>query len=288
MKIDSLLGGARRSFSFEFYPPKTAEDTKLLYQVLKELQPLKPDFVSVTSSTASGARLQSVALAKLIKEHFALEPLTHLTCIMYSREDVSVIAGQLRESGLENILALRGDKNAGLVPGQDFQYANELVSQLRGLGGFCVGVAAYPEKHPEAPSAAADIEHLKSKVDAGADFAITQLFFDNDGYFSFVERCRAAGITVPIIPGIMPVTSYSQLQKFVKMCGVVIPPQMAADLEKISGDREAVSRYGMDFALKQCRGLLAGGAPGIHFYTLNKSASTRMILGELRRQYPSG
>jgi len=258
-----------------------------LHLAMQELRELEPDFVSVTSSTANGARLQSTALAKLIKERFTLEPLTHLTCITYSREDVSVIAEQLRVSGLENILALRGDMQSGHVQSRDYLHACELVKQLRGLGGFCVGVAAYPEKHPESPSFAADMEQLKRKIDEGADFAITQLFFDNDSYFSFVERCRKAGIKVPIIPGIMPITSYVQVQKFARMCNVNVAPSMAATLEGMKDDRAAVVSYGMDFALKQSRALLSWGAPGIHFYTLNKSAATRKILGELRRQYPA-
>jgi len=288
MKISSLFTRGAPTFSFEFFPPKTAEDAKLLHGALKELEPLKPDFVSVTSSPAGGAKLQTAALARLIKESFALEPMVHLTGVVYSRADVEMIAAQLKELGIENVLALRGDIPPGNSrPVSDYAHADELVAHIKKMDGFCIGVAGYPQKHPEADTAQTDLEHLKLKTDAGADFIITQLFFDNALYFSFVKKCRAAGITVPVIPGLMPVTGYAQLQRFAKMCGVTVPPEMGSALEKIKDDRQAVADYGAQYALAQARGLLEGGAPGIHFYTLNKSASTRKILGELRKNLTS-
>ncbi|MFA5161783.1 MAG: methylenetetrahydrofolate reductase [NAD(P)H] [Elusimicrobiales bacterium] len=287
MDISSLFGGGGRTFSFEFYPPKTAADTASLYKALEELKPLSPDFVSVTSSPNSPARLQTAALALLIRERFGFEPMVHLTCVIYTREEVEAITALLAAEGINNILALRGDLPPGFKPSSEYGSAAELVSHIKTLGGFHAAVAAYPEVHPRAENSAADIASLKCKLDAGASFAITQLFFDNSSYFSFVEKCRAAGITAPIIPGIMPVTGHSQLKKFTSLCGIKIPPDMAADLDRLGEDRAAICDYGVNRAIAQCEELLRGGAPGIHFYTLNKSASTRRILERLRRQYPA-
>jgi methylenetetrahydrofolate reductase (NADPH) len=203
-----------------------------------------------------------------------------------SRDDLRSVFDELRASGIQNVLALRGDPPrdaANFVPAPNgFAYATELTAMLARDYSFCVGGACYPEKHTEAPDAATDLRHLVSKVAAGASFLITQLFFDNEAYFSFVGRARAAGITVPIVPGIMPITNYEQIDRFTRMCGATIPPLLRAELETRAGEPAAIAELGVAFATLQCAELLARGAPGIHFYTLNKSPATRAIVSALR------
>ncbi|MFH1619771.1 MAG: methylenetetrahydrofolate reductase [NAD(P)H] [bacterium] len=284
MKATDSFKTGNKIFSFEFFPPKTPEDTRRLYAAVQELVPLHPAFISVTSSSTGIAAYRTVALSGLIKHRTGVETVAHLTCIAHTRREISAIAGKLHETGVENILALRGDmpESHGLKHRSDYIHAADLVRHLRELGEFCIGVAGYPEGHSESPSRQKDIEWLKFKTDAGADFVITQLFFDNSLYFRFIDDCRRAGISIPVIPGIMPVTSYPQLRRFTEMCGASIPPGMIRDLERIKNDPSAVEDYGREHALRQCRELLERGAPGIHFYTLNRSASTRKILSQLR------
>ncbi|MBI4349531.1 MAG: methylenetetrahydrofolate reductase, partial [Elusimicrobia bacterium] len=211
----------------------------------------------------------------------------HLTCIAHTRAEVDAILDRVERLGIRNIVALRGDppKDRTVPPleERDFRYAADLVAHIRRRDGYALAVAGYPEKHPEASTAESDLENLTAKVRAGGDWVITQLFFDNQRYFEFVRRARAAGITCPIVPGIMPVTSFAQTQKFTAMCGATIPPAMMKELEPIQNDKEAVVRYGIEYATRQCRELLAGGAPGVHFYTLNRSRSTATILSRLLR-----
>ncbi|MFA6583746.1 MAG: methylenetetrahydrofolate reductase [NAD(P)H] [Elusimicrobiaceae bacterium] len=287
MKISNILKN-RVSFSFEFFPPKTPESAKHLFDNLALLSKLQPDFVSVTHSPASVGSLQTAALSKIIKEKFGLNPMAHLTCIAHSKREIAGIVSELTKSGIENILALRGDYPPGFTAGsgqnQDYRYASELVTDLKKLSSASIGVAGYPQKHPQAASMKEDIQHLKMKVDAGAEFIITQLFFVNHSYFTFVKMCRDEGINIPVIPGIMPVTSYSQLQKFSEMCCAEIPAAMQSDIEKIKDDPSAVTAYGVKFALEQCGELLANGAPGLHFYTLNKSHSTVEIMQKLKTE----
>lgn len=286
MRICDKILARKPSFSFEFFPPKTQEDTKTLYQSIKELRELGPDFVSVTNPASSVGALKTAAIALLIKEKFGLEPMAHFTCIAHSRRDITAICSELKRAGISNVLALRGDMPKDIDPDHkpEFNHADDLVGEIRTAGGFCIGVAGYPEKHPEAPSLAADIENLKRKLDRGASFVITQLFFNNDSYFSFVEQCRKAGITAPIVPGLMPVTSGKQLKRFAEMCGTRIPPAMTGKMALIQDDGKAVTEYGIQYGLDQARGLLKGGAPGIHFYTLNKSVSSREILRRLKAE----
>lgn len=287
MKICDILKKGEKIFSFEFFPPKTPADTGQLYKAVRELVPLRPSFVSVTHSSTGIASYKTVALSGLIKDKTGVETMAHLTCISHSRREIRAIAGKLRQMNVENVLALRGDIPAGkgmeMLPHKnDYRYASELVGELNGLGDFCIGVAGYPECHPESPSISKDILSLRKKIDAGACFMITQLFFDNRDYFGFVAKCRKAGITVPIIPGIMPVTNYRQVQRFTKQCGASIPEKMLKDLEKIKEDDSSTQEYGIGYAFKQCVELLEKGAPGIHFYTLNRSKSTFEILFRLR------
>ena len=269
-------------FSFEFFPPKTPSDAKALRSAISELRPLKPGFVSVTQSPDGVASLRTAALSGVIKSRFGLETMAHLTCISHSRRQIDVIAGHLKNMGIKNVLALRGDKPENFRSSSDFAHADELVRHLAVLGGFCIGVAGYPEKHPEAASLAEDVANLKRKIDSGAQFIITQLFFENSHYFRFVEKCRKAGISVPIIPGIMPVARFGQLKRIAELCGAKIPSVFERGLFARKSDAEAVAAYGTDYALNQCRELLSKGAPGIHFYTFNKSKSARQILRALK------
>jgi methylenetetrahydrofolate reductase (NADPH) len=221
----------------------------------------------------------------MIQNELGLTTVAHLTCIAHTRSEIEAIVEKIRGLGIENIMALRGDppKDDRLLPEnrRDYRYAVDLIRHIRKMDGFCIGVAGYPEKHPEAASMEEDLHHLKEKVEVGADFITTQLFFDNADYFRFVERVRAMGILLPVLPGLMPVTNYGQLHKFAAMCGARVPADIIQALEPRQTDTEYVIRYGIDWTYRQARDLLDRGAPGIHFYTLNKSRSTEVILSRL-------
>ncbi|MBI4677524.1 MAG: methylenetetrahydrofolate reductase [NAD(P)H] [Elusimicrobia bacterium] len=286
MRIPELFGPGAPVFSFEFFLPKTPEDTATLFGSISELKRLGPAFVTLTYGAAGTARERTVETAGRVKSELGVETACHLTCITHTRSEIADLLRRIRGLGIESVVALRGDppKDAQAPPPgrRDFGYARDLVGFIRERADFSIGVAGYPEKHPEAPSIEEDVRRLAEKVAAGGDWVITQLFFDNRDYFEFVKEARAAGIRVPIVPGIMPVTGYGQLKRFTNLCGATIPFRMAADLELIKDDPEAVVRYGIEHGAKQCRELLDKGAPGIHFYTLNKSRSTREILRNLR------
>jgi len=286
MKISQLIMEKRPLFSFEFFPPKDDASAAALMDVVRNLQELHPDFVSVTYGAGGSTRAKTLELVARIKRDVHLEAMAHLTCVGHSKTEIRAILGELSDRGIENILALRGDPPKGettFKPHPDgFRYANELAEEIARAGRFCFGVAGYPEKHIEAPSLEVDLQNLKRKVDAGASFVTTQLFFQNEYYFSFVSRARAIGIAVPIFPGIMPITNYTQIQRFATLCGASIPSALKAELEAAQSDLEAVTRIGVRHAAAQCRELLQKGAPGIHFYTLNKSRSSREILEHLK------
>ena len=273
-------------FSFEFFPPKSDEGVENLIKTVDELGDLEPAFVSVTYGAGGTTRARTLDLVSRIRREFSLEPMAHFTCVGASRDDLHAVLSTMEEAGVENVLALRGDPPKGeteFVPSPDgLSHANELIELIAGRYGFCVGAAAYPEVHPEAEDAEADLRRLQEKVAAGAQFLITQLFFDNGAYFAFVERAREAGITVPIVPGIMPVTNVAQIERFTRMCGATLPAPFIAALRAREDDPNAVADLGVAFATLQCQELLAGGAPGIHFYTLNRSPATRAILSALR------
>lgn len=287
MRIPDLFGRGSPVFSFEFFLPKNADDLTQFLASVQELKPLNPSFVTLTYGAGGTARNLTVEAAGRIKKELGLETACHLTGIAHTRAEISGILDRIAAHGINTIVALRGDKpkDGDILPvgARDFDYARDLVEFIKKRGGFNIAVAGYPETHPEAPSAAADLDCLVQKVKAGADWVITQLFFDNRDYFAFVERARKSGVAVPIVPGIMPVTGYAQLKRFTSLCGAKLPASMTADLEKIQNDPEAVIRFGIDYATRQCRELLKGGAPGIHFYTLNKSHSTATILDNLRK-----
>jgi methylenetetrahydrofolate reductase (NADPH) len=223
----------------------------------------------------------------MIKAELGLETASHLTCVAHTKAEVKAVLARLKALRIENVVALRGDapKDGSALPvaQRELPYAADLVRFIRAEGGFAMAVAGYPEKHPESPSPEADLARLKEKEEAGGDWVITQLFFDDKDYFDFVRRARAAGVTRPIVPGIMPVTGFAQTKRFTEMCGAKLPPELLAGLAPIAEDKEAVVRFGVDWATRQCRALLAGGAPGIHFYTLNRSHSTERVLENLRK-----
>lgn len=293
MKIRSRLNPSKPCFSFEFFPPRTAEGEAQLWDALEDLRSLSPGFVSVTYGAGGSTRDRTIELVTHIKERTGIEAMAHLTCVGHTKEELGQILDTLAHARIENVLALRGDPPKGqagftATPG-GFQYASELVGYIRERDhGFCVGGAAYPEGHIETASRESDLKHLKLKVDEGCDFVITQLFFDNAFYFDFVERARRAGVNVPIVPGIMPITNYEQVQRFVRMCGTTVPMRLQLELEKVKDDSAAVTQLGVAHATVQCMELLARGVPGIHFYTLNKSPASRMIVTALRGSSSAG
>ena len=287
MKIRNRLNPSNPCFSFEFFPPKTDEGTANLLKTLEELAPLEPGFVSVTYGAGGSTRDRTVELVTRIKQTTGIEAMAHLTCVGHTRDELRDILQRLAEAKMDNVLALRGDPPAGqkefiVTPG-GFRNATELVRFIREENfNFCLGGACYPEGHVETHSRDEDLKHLKAKVDAGLDFVITQLFFDNAFYFDFVERARRAGINVPIVPGIMPITNFDQVHRFTRMCGSTVPMRLGLQLERVKDQPDAVVQLGVAHATVQCMELLARGVPGIHFYTLNKSPATRMIVGALR------
>lgn len=287
MKIRNRLNPSNPCFSFEFFPPKTGDGEKNLWQTLGDLQPLEPGFVSVTYGAGGSTRDRTVSLVTQIKNNTGLEAMAHLTCVGHTRAELAEVLDTLSAAKIENVLALRGDPPAGqsrFEPVADgFRYASELVEFIRERDHtVCVGGACYPEGHVETASRDADMQALKAKVDAGLDFLITQIFFDNAFYFDFVERARRAGINIPIVPGIMPITNFEQIHRFVRLCGATVPMRLAMQLEKVKDNPEALMQLGVAHATVQCVELLARGVPGIHFYTLNRSPATRMIVGALR------
>ena len=286
--IPELFAAAKRPiFSFEFFLPKAPDDLGVFVETVKGLKGLEPDFVTLTYGAGGTARERTIEAAGRLQRETGLTTACHLTCIAHTRPEISAILDRLHALDIRHLVALRGDMPREGVPlpaeRRDFAHASDLVRFIRERGGFRIAVAANPEKHPEAPSAEEDLQRFAEKSAAGADWAITQLFFDARDYFAFVRRARAAGVTVPIIPGIMPVTGYAQLKRFTGMCGTTVPADLDERLAAVQNDPDAVAAIGVDWATRQCRLLLDNGAPGIHFYTLNRSGSTAEILTRLRR-----
>ena len=283
MQIRDLLAHGSPSFSFEFFPPKSEEAVAQLEQTISELGPLNPTFVSVTYGAGGTTREKTLAIVSRIKAETGIEAMAHLTCTGATSAEIELVLDRLVDSGIENILALRGDPPKGesaFVPVEGgFRYANDLVSMIRERYGkrLCVGGAGYPERHTECANPHVDLMNLKRKVDAGLDFIVTQLFFDNRRYFEFVDRAREVGIHIPIVPGIMPITNAGQIERFTQACGARIPFQLAAELDRRRNDPSSVLQLGVAHATAQCIELLMGGAPGIHFYTLNRSTATKDV-----------
>jgi methylenetetrahydrofolate reductase (NADPH) len=297
VKISDLLRFARERgeplFSFEFFPPKTDEGVRALFETVEALRPLGPSYVSVTYGAGGSTRQKTLELVKRLKRESEVEAMAHVTCVGASRDEIAAVLDEVAAAGVQNVLALRGDPPRGQVtfePHPDgFRYASELVAFIRSQPGrwrFCVGAACYPEGHVETRELGQDLRHLQAKVAAGVDFLVTQLFFDDQKYFGFVERARAAGIALPIIPGIMPFTNVEQVERFTAMCGASIPPPLRAAMEVRRADPESARELGVAYATLQCADLLRRGAPGVHFYTLNRSTSTRAILAALRASEP--
>jgi methylenetetrahydrofolate reductase (NADPH) len=290
MRIDELLAREEPVFSFEFFPPKTEQGEQNLYTALSELRTLEPSFVSVTYGAGGSTRTKTIEIVKRIKEEYGLEAMAHFTCVGATVPELRSTLEEMRSAGVDNVLALRGDPPAGeeawVKTDGGLEYSRELVDLIKTDYPFAIGAACFPETHIHASSPQADLDYLAEKVAAGVDFLITQLFFDNVLYFDFVARVRAAGIGVPIIPGILPITQIGQLERMTKMCGASIPEGLHRELHAREDQPEAVTDFGVAYATLQCAELLAAGAPGIHFYTLNRSPATRAILGALKLARP--
>ncbi|MGO8674263.1 MAG: methylenetetrahydrofolate reductase [NAD(P)H] [Limisphaerales bacterium] len=286
--IYAAKGAAGRPvISFEFFPPKTPEgDSSLLDKTLPALRQVRPDYCSVTYGAGGSTRDKTLLIVDRIQRQHGLVAVAHLTCVEATREQIGELLGRIRALGVKNVLALRGDPPSGgpfrPTPG-GFEYSSQLVRFIREQPGLCIGVAGFPEGHVACKEGKyADWQHLKEKVDAGADFILTQLFFDNADYHEFRDHLTTKlGVSVPIVPGIIPMLSAAQVKRFTTLCGARIPAPLAAKLNALGDDDNAVAEFGLDYATKQCADLLKSGAPGLHFYTLNKAGPTTRILRNL-------
>ena len=294
MRIDEILAKkgdqGEPVFSFEFFPPRTPEGVEGLWGALEVLGELAPDYVSVTYGAGGATRDGTVEISSRIKNELGLETMSHVSCVGETAEGLESVLRRIESAGIENLLALRGDPPRGeaefAAPEGGLHSAAELAAFAAERFDFAIGGSCFPEVHPEAPGLEADLAYLRTKVDAGASFLISQLFFDNGVYFDWLAEARRTGIEVPIIPGIMPITSYSQIRRFCTLCEATIPAPLAAAMESLGGDAEAEQELGIAYAARQCEELLAAGAPGLHIYTLNKAPATRAILGALRVARP--
>ena len=288
----SREGTCRIKVSFEFFPPKTPEGVWNLLDALRALKNLEPDFVSVTYGAGGSAteKQQTIDIVTRIKRDFGLEAMAHFTCVGATTDELRAMLDRMREAGIDNVLALRGDPPQGQTEWTategGLSYSRELIELIREDYEFAIGAACFPETHIHASSPEDDLRYLGEKVQAGARFLITQLFYDNASYWDFVRRVREAGIDAPVLPGIMPITNVAQIKRITELCGSALPPRLRAELDARTGDAEAVAEFGVAYATLQCTDLLANGAPGIHFYTLNRSPATRAILSALKAFEP--
>ncbi len=278
MRIDQILGQGKPAISFEFFPPKTEAGFTQLFQTVEELKPLRPSYVSVTYGAGGSTRQKTVELVERIQNEAKMRAMAHLTCVGHTAEEIGSVLDDLWKCGIRNVLALRGDPQAGqstfVATEGGFSNADGLAQYVRGRHDFCIGVAGYPEGHPQCLNRTRDLEYLKRKVDNGGNFVVTQLFFDNADFYRFRDDARALGIKVPIVAGIMPITNVSQIKRFVSMCGAKIPHRLLTKLESVEKDPEAVHQVGVAYAAMQCHDLLFNDVEGLHFYTLNKSKAT--------------
>jgi methylenetetrahydrofolate reductase (NADPH) len=291
MRIDELLTTTRPCFSVEFFPPKSDEGRATLFETVEVLRELEPAYFSVTYGAGGATREGTLETTRAIRDEYGVEGMAHLSCVGETTESLRDIINRFADAGIENILALRGDPPRGqsdfVQPEGGLGSSSELAALISEIHPeVAIGGACFPEVHPEAPNLEADIAYLKTKVDNGATFLITQLFFDNQSYFDFVPAARAAGIDVPIIAGVMPMAGYKQIARICDLCDAKIPPDLAAAMEALDGDERAEFELGVAYAAQQCAELLAGGAPGIHFYALNKWPATRAVLAALRAARP--
>jgi methylenetetrahydrofolate reductase (NADPH) len=286
MRIDDLLGRGLPTISFEFFPPKTEAGFSALFNTINDLQPLRPSYVSVTYGAGGSTRQKTVELVERIQRESSILAMAHLTCVGHTAAEIGAILDDLWNAGVRNLLALRGDPPSGpagqfVVTDGGFGYSSDLVKFVRQRHHFCIGVAGYPEGHPQCLNRTRDLEMLKLKVDNGGNFVVTQLFFDNADFFRFRDQARAMGINVPIIAGIMPIVNVSQIKRFVSVIGAKIPHPLLTRLESVEHDAEAVYATGISHSVDQCRQLLSQGVDGLHFYTLNKSRATVDIVRAL-------
>src|SRR6187200_282870 len=289
MRIDErLAAGGEPSFSFEFFPPKTDEGERNLGRALAELSRLAPTFVSVTYGAAGSTtqKRKTIDIVRYLKRDYGMEAMAHFTCVGADVDELRQMLGLIRDAGIANVLALRGDPPQGQTEWTPTEgglhYSRELIELIRDEYDFAIGAACFPEVHIHATDAESDLRYLKEKVDAGARFLITQMFFDNQAYYDFVARARDIGVDVPIIPGIWPITNVAQIKRVTEMCGAKLPGAMTREFELRADEPGAVADLGVAYATLQSADLLANGAPGIHFYTLNRSPATRAILTALR------
>jgi methylenetetrahydrofolate reductase (NADPH) len=290
MRIDAILAAKRPLFSVEFFPPKTDEARQQLFDTARTLRELEPDFVSVTYGAGGSTRDGTVEITTALKEDLGLQVMAHLSCVGETVDGLAATLDRIEAAGIENVLALRGDPPRGegdfVQPEGGLGSAAELTAFISGRYDFAIGGACFPEVHPEAPSLDADLDYLKTKVEAGASFLITQLFFDNQVYFDFVAAARHKGIDVPILAGVIPVASYAQTKRICDLCDATIPPSLESAFLGAEGDPEREFELGIAYASQQCAELLIAGVPGIHFYALNRAPATRAVLGALRSARP--
>jgi methylenetetrahydrofolate reductase (NADPH) len=290
MRIDELLATRRPVFSVEFFPPKTSEGVVRLFETIDALRPLEPSFVSVTYGAGGATRDGTIEISERIKRDYGIEAMAHLSCVGETREGLARLLDRFEAIGIENVLALRGDPPRGegefTRPEGGLASAADLTAFIAERWQFAIGGACFPEVHPEAADPDADLNYLKTKVAAGATFLITQLFFDNRVYFDFVDAARGKGIDVPIIPGVIPIASYGQVARICELCDASIPAELDMAMQALGGDPEAEALLGVAYAAQQCEELLAAGAPGIHFYALNRAPGTRAVLSALRASRP--
>ena len=287
-KITNIFSRQEKTYSFELFPPKTEQGYINLLNTIEQLAKLKPDFISCTYGAGGGSRDKTLDVVQHIEEKHHVIGLAHLTCVLHTKAEIKNVLEEIKSRRIQNVLALRGDPprdNPGWQPGDDnFKYSSDLCAFMREHFGsyFSIGVAGFPEGHVLCPDRARDAQYLKTKIQSGADFVITQLFFENKDYFDYVSRLRALGVKARIIPGILPITNYPNLLKFCELCGATVTDEVKQTFEPIQDDKEATLDAGIKFAVKQCRELLSGGAPGLHFYSLNKLNPTDKILAEVR------
>ncbi len=283
MKISKIYDKKKKSLSFEIFPPKKDSELKNIDETLSVLCELNPDYISVTFGAGGSANCnRTVELAKKIKYEYHVEPVVHLTCLHYDKTEIDEFAKVLEDEGIENILALRGDKNPDILAKEDFGHASDLIAYLKPKSDFCFLGACYPECHPESDSRVSEIKYIKEKVNAGAEVLLSQLFFDNPLFFRFVEDCRIAEIDVSIIPGIMPVINASQIKRMIAMCGATFPVRFQKIINKYEGNKEALFDAGMSYALSQIIDLLVSDIDGIHLYTMNNPLVARRICEGIR------
>lgn len=283
MMISDIYKKGKRSLSFEIFPPKKDSELKNIDETLSVLCELNPDFISVTFGAGGSSNCnRTIELAKKIKYKYQVEPVVHLTCLCYSKSEIDEFSDILKKEGIQNVLALRGDKNPDIQEKEDFKHASDLIEYLRKKESFCIAGACYPECHPESENRVSEMKYLRKKVDSGAEVLLSQLFFDNDYFFRFVEDCRIAGIEVPVIPGVMPVINAAQIKRMVTMCGASFPERFQKIIHRYENNKEALFDAGMSYALSQIIDLLASDIEGIHLYTMNNPVVARKICEGIR------